>query len=119
RERAGADADAVRIVAAVADAVPAHVAARGLDAHVRVPGRRLELAWHLAEHRTFRNAREALAQDSTRLLHLTDPHHVAVEAGAERGARAGPDRHVELELGIDRVRQVLPHVEPYAGAAEI
>src|SRR5438046_603611 len=62
---------------------------------------------------------QALAEDLAALLHLAHADHVAVEAVAERAELAAPDRHVEVELGIDGVRQVAPDVVADAGTAQV
>src|SRR5438552_1364106 len=118
-ERARADLAAVRERGAVAHHVPAHVAARALEPHVAVSGGRLEVARHLGDHRALRELRQALAKDLAALLHLAHADHVAVEAVAERAELAAPDRHVEVELGIDGVRQVAPDVVADAGTAQV
>src|SRR6185369_2860993 len=94
RERAGADAHAVRIFAAVAYDVVAHVAARRLDADIDFARRRFELARHFGDRRPLRHHLQALPQDLARFLQLLDAHPVAVVAVAERALLALADRHI-------------------------
>src|SRR5207244_6320735 len=96
----------------VAHHVPAHVAARALEAHVAIARRRLEVARHLRNDGPAGKLLQALADDLAALLHLADADDVAVEAVADRPHFASPDRHVELEVGVDRVRLVAPHAGP-------
>src|SRR5436309_7257408 len=118
-ERARADLAAVRERGAVAHHVPAHVAARALDAHIAVARRRLEVARDLGDHGARRQPLETLAQDLAALLHLADADDVAVEAVADRAHLARADRDVEVELGVDGVRLVAPDVVADARAAEV
>src|SRR5947208_1201550 len=67
-ERTGANLDPPWIAGAVADAVPAHVAASALQAYLGLAGGRLEIARHFREHRARRNLLERLAQDLYRLF---------------------------------------------------
>src|SRR6185503_8233164 len=91
RERPRADLAAIRERRAVAHDVPAHVAARALDAHVGIARGRLVVARHLGDHRPGRYLLQALADDAAALLHLDHAHDVAVEAVAERAHLAPAD----------------------------
>src|SRR6185369_13529613 len=102
-ERPRADLATVRERRPVAHHVPAHVAARALETHVAVARRRLEVARDLRDHGSLRHLLEALADDLAALLHLADADDVAVEAVADRAHLALPDRHVEVDLGVDGV----------------
>ncbi len=73
-------------------------------------GRRLEIARDFREHRPPGNLVQRLAQDLRRLRHLANPHHVAIHRVAELAPMPVANRHVELELGIHRIRDVLADV---------
>src|SRR5207245_6764466 len=101
-ERARADLTAVGERRPVAHHVPAHVAARTLEAHVAVARRRLEVARHLRNDGPAGKFLQALANDLAALLHLADTDDVAVEAVADRPHLASPNRNIEVEVGVDR-----------------
>src|SRR5688572_24766423 len=97
RERGAAPFHAVRLGAAVGNQVTAHLAARALHAHVRLPLRNARLG-HRLEPRPRRDrplgkAVERLTNDLQRLAELHHPHAVAREAVA-----GGFHRHGELEV---------------------
>src|SRR5438046_722247 len=80
------------------------VAARARDAAGRLEALgELDLAGDLGQRLALGDLRDALAQDAAALLHLLDAHGEAVPGVAQRAHLAAADRHLELQLGIDRV----------------
>ena len=98
---------------AVARDEVADLALRRLVGVIRLAGRRLDQPRDLAHHRPLGQPAERLPDDPHRLAHLLEPHEIAVVGVALRA-----DRHVELHLGVRRVRLVLAHVARDARAAQ-
>ena len=105
-EGTGADPHPVRILAAIADDIIAHVSARRFDAHVGFACRRLELARDLGDGRPVGYLVDALAKNLATLHQFLDPDLVAVVGVAHGPPHAPAHRHLEVELGIDRIGNV-------------
>src|SRR5574341_100817 len=114
-----ADLEPVGVDGRVADEVDPRLAAGVLGAAVDLFRRRLERAGHLGHHGPLGDRCDGLPQDPDTLAHLVDPDHVPVEAVAQHPALSRPDADVEIELGVDRVRLVLPQVERNAGSPQV
>src|SRR5438105_14598415 len=112
-EAAGADLHAVSVLARARHDVVLHVAARALDAAVGLePLGQLDLPRDLTHgRRILGELVEALAEDAAALAHFLDAAPEAVPRVALASDLALAEGNVELKLGIDRVRQVLAHVE--------
>src|SRR5262249_30085695 len=120
-EAARPEARPVALLGALADHVAAHVAARALDAAVG-----LAVGAHLLRQLAYDvvlgvlvDLLEALAEDLGALPALLHAHREAIPAIADGAVLALADRHVELELGIDRVLVLLAEVPGHAGGAEV
>src|SRR5205823_13415380 len=97
-----------------------HVAARALDARIRLEAfGHLDLARHLRHHLALGNLGDALAEDPAALPHLLAAHPEAVPRVARDAHPAAPDGNLDLHLGIDRIRNVLADVELHARGAQV
>src|SRR5205823_11739817 len=121
REAAGADLHAVRVLTRPRHDVVLHVAARALDAAVGLEALgQLDLPRDLTHGRgILGDLGEALAEDAAALAHFLDAAPEAVPRIALASDLALAERHVELNLRVDRVRQVLAHVEVHARRAQV
>src|SRR5579875_1254194 len=118
-KRPGADMHAPRIGAAVADRVPAHVAARALDSNLALSRLGLEIARHFGKYRTVGDPVERLTQDFRGLPHLAYSHHVAVHRVAERAELTGAHRDIEIKFRINRIGNILADIPFESRAAQI
>src|SRR3972149_3303654 len=116
---AGADAHPVRVLAAVGNDVKTHVPPRRLDPGVAFACARLALARPPGDGRPLGHHLEALAQDLDALMHFDNAHPVTVVAVAQLADLRRTDRHFEVQLRIDRVRDVAPDIPLDAGAAQV
>src|SRR6267143_240033 len=112
-ERRGAEAHAVRHLAALADEVEALLAPRALDHVVHLAGGRLDVLGHLGAHLAFGQPVERLPDDAARLAHLLHAHQVTVV-----GVAVLAGRYVELEVVVRGVRLRAAHVVRHPGAAQ-
>src|ERR671924_1222138 len=119
RKRAGANPYAIGVLAAIADDVKAHVAARRFDAGITFTRGRSEFARHFGDRRTLWHHLETLAQNFAALLHLAYAHPVTIEAIAEFSHMRRADRDVEIQFRIDRVRNIAANIPLYPRTAHV
>ena len=98
---------------AVAGDEEADLPFRRLDRVVGLAGRRLDQPRDLAEDRPFGQTVDRLPDDPERLPELLDAHQIPTVGVAQRA-----DGDIEVEVGVRRVRLVLPHVARDARTAQ-
>src|SRR5829696_303536 len=108
-----ADADAVRAARAVRDEVTADLALRAFDGVVVVARGRLDDLRDLGVDGAVGQLLQGLLDDAARLAHLFEADEVAVVRVAVLA-----DGHVEVEVGVGRVRAALADVPRDARAAQ-
>src|SRR6516162_8808576 len=104
---------------AVADRVPSHIAAATLDPNLAFALGRFEIARNFRQYRTVGDMGQRLTQDSRGLTHLADADHVTIHRITQLAPLSTANRHLEIELGIDRVRNVLADIELVAAGPQI